>query len=81
MSGKNGGPAHVRVEYALDPESQNWHFTVPALGIVGGGCPSEEELFEHVSSAIRFALSDDEAPANSSEQPGVKHLAVSVSAA
>jgi hypothetical protein len=67
MSENNGGPAYVRVEYAFDPESQNWHYTVPALGIVGGGCPSEDELFDHVRSAIRFALSDDESPESGPE--------------
>jgi hypothetical protein len=81
MNGTNGGPALVRIEYEFDPESRNWHFTVPALGIVGGGCPSKDELFEHVRSAVRFALSDDQAPVDEPETPGVKHLAVSVSAA
>lgn len=32
----------LRVEYAYDPESHNWSFRVPSLGIVGGAEAREE---------------------------------------
>ena len=32
----------LRVEYAYDPESHNWSFRVPSLGIVGGAESRED---------------------------------------
>jgi predicted RNase H-like HicB family nuclease len=52
----------VRTEYAYDPESRNWGFAVPSLGIVGGADTREAAEREAVG-AIAFTLeSENEAP-------------------
>lgn len=57
--------ANIRVEYTYDPESRNWCFEVPTLGIIGGAATREEAETAAVA-AIRFTLDDgsnDPAPA------------------
>ena len=49
----------VRVEYAYDPESRNWSFRVPSLGIVGGA-DTREEAERQVIEAMAFTLEGDE---------------------
>jgi hypothetical protein len=50
----------LRVEYRYDPESKNWNFRVPSLGIVGGAV-THDEAERKVVEAIAFTLeSDDE---------------------
>ena len=41
----------LRVEYAYDPESHNWSFRVPSLGIVGGA-ESREDAEKRVVDAF-----------------------------
>ena len=49
----------LRVEYAYDPESDNWSFRVPSLSIVGGA-DSREEAERQVIEAVAFTLEGDE---------------------
>ena len=49
----------LRVEYAYDPESRNWSFRVPSLGIVGGA-DSREEAEKRVVDAVAFTLEGEE---------------------
>ncbi len=49
----------LRVEYAYDPESRNWSFRVPSLGIVGGA-KSREEAEKQVVDAVAFTLAGEE---------------------
>ena len=45
----------VRVEYTYDPESDNWCFQVPSLGIIGGA-DTREQAEEQAIEAIGFTL-------------------------
>ena len=45
----------LRVEYRYDPESHNWAFCVPALGIVGGA-ETRQEAEQAVLDALAYAL-------------------------
>ncbi len=68
----------LRVEYAYDPESRNWSFRVPSLGIVGGA-ETREEAERKVVGAVAFTLEGEEdgsAPA----QTGVRYLNVEIAA-
>jgi hypothetical protein len=56
----------LRTEYIYDPESRNWCFRVPSLGIIGGG-ETREEAEQAVLAAIRFTLEDDEPPAGDAD--------------
>jgi predicted RNase H-like HicB family nuclease len=49
----------LRVEYAYDPESRNWSFRVPSLGIVGGA-DTREEAEGAAIEAVAYALEDDQ---------------------
>lgn len=49
----------LRVEYAHDPESRNWSFRVPSLGIVGGA-DTREEAERAAVAAITYAREDDQ---------------------
>ena len=49
----------LRVEYAYDPESRNWSFRVPSLGIVGGA-ETREDAEKRVVDAVAFALEADD---------------------
>ncbi len=48
----------LRVEYNYDPESRNWAFRVPALGIVGGA-ETRQEAEQAVLDALAYALEDE----------------------
>ncbi len=66
----------LRVEYAYDPESRNWSFRVPSLGIVGGA-ENREEAEKQVVDAVAFTLEGEEdgsAPA----QAEVRYLNVEI---
>jgi hypothetical protein len=53
----------LRIEIAHDPESNNWSYRVPSLGIVGGE-DSREAAEAAALEAITFTLeSDSNAPA------------------
>ena len=45
----------VRIEYIYDPESRNWCFRVPSLGIIGGA-DTREEAEQGAIDAIAYAL-------------------------
>lgn len=48
----------LRVEYIYDPESRNWCFRVPSLGIIGGADTREEAEREAIAT-IAYALEDE----------------------
>ncbi len=48
----------LRVEYSYDPESRNWSFRVPSLGIVGAA-ETREAAEQAVIEAIAYALEDE----------------------
>jgi hypothetical protein len=55
--------AKLRVEIVFDPESRNWSYYVPSLGIVGGA-ESHEGAERDALEAISFTLeADNQAPA------------------
>lgn len=54
----------LRVEYSCDPESHNWSFRVPALGIVGGA-ETREEAEQAAIDAVAYALEDESEVAES----------------
>ena len=49
------GAMQLRVEYIYDPESRNWGFRVPSLGIIGGA-NTREEAERAADDAIAYAL-------------------------
>jgi hypothetical protein len=49
----------LRVEYAYDPESRNWSFRVPSLGIVGGA-ETREDAEKKVVDAVAFTLEGED---------------------
>ena len=62
----------VRVEYTYDPESRNWCFQVPSLGIIGGADTREQAI-----EAIAFTLeSANEATAPAESE--VRYLCLTV---
>ncbi len=68
----------LRVEYAYDPESRNWSFRVPSLGIVGGA-ETRNEAEKRVVEAVAFTLEgedDGSAPAPTE----VRYLNVEIAA-
>lgn len=58
----------VRVEYIHEPDSDNWCFRVPSLGIIGGA-DTREQAEDAALEAIRFTLddNDDTPPADDNE--------------
>ena len=68
----------LRVEYAYDPESRNWSFRVPSLGIVGGA-ESREEAEKRVVDAVAFTLEGDE-DGSAVAQTEVRYLNVEIAA-
>ena len=56
----------VRVEYIYDPESRNWCFRVPSLGIIGGA-DTRGEAERAVLNAIAYALEDEPGPSSPGE--------------
>src|SRR5215211_3603332 len=65
-SSAGGVVMQVRIEYTYDPESKNWSYRVPSLGIVGGSA-TREDAEREVIEAITFALEDDPEAAEPSE--------------
>lgn len=53
--------AALRVEYVYDPESRNWCFVVPVLGIVGGA-ETREEAEQAAREAAVFTLDGENGP-------------------
>jgi predicted RNase H-like HicB family nuclease len=49
----------LRIAYLFDPESQNWSFRVPSLGIIGGA-DTREEAEQAVIEAITYALEEED---------------------
>ena len=49
----------LRVEYLFDPESENWCFVVPSLGIIGGA-QTREAAEQQVIHAITFTLESED---------------------
>jgi len=47
------------VELFLDYEARNWHYSVPALHINGGGTATRADAERECLSAIAFALEGD----------------------
>ena len=56
----------LRVEYIYDPESRNWCFRVPSLGIIGGA-DTRDEAERAVLDAVAFTLEDEANPSNAVE--------------
>jgi hypothetical protein len=54
----------LRVEYFYDDEAHNWHFWVPAFGIVGGGTASRSDAERQCADAVAFVLSGDDVDAD-----------------
>ncbi|MHB1500846.1 MAG: type II toxin-antitoxin system HicB family antitoxin [Candidatus Dormibacteria bacterium] len=65
-------PAEARfaVELFYDPESRNWGFEVPSLGIIGGGATRAAAL-RQARDAIAFTLEGD---VDSRSAPGVERV-------
>ena len=53
----------LRVDYLYDPESRNWCFRVPSLGIIGGA-DTREEAEQQAIAAIAYALEGEPEGAN-----------------
>jgi hypothetical protein len=68
----------LRVEYAYDPESHNWSFRVPSLGIVGGAA-SREEAEKRVVDAVAFTLEGEE-DGSAVAQKEVRYLNIEIAA-
>jgi predicted RNase H-like HicB family nuclease len=68
----------LRVEYAYDPESRNWSFRVPSLGIVGGA-DTREEAERRVVDAVAFTLEGEE-DGSTPSQTEVRYLNVEIAA-
>ena len=66
----------LRVEYGYDPESRNWSFRVPSLGIVGGA-ETREEAEQAAFAAISYALEDDQETESPAEAE-VRYLQLAV---
>jgi len=49
----------LRAEFFFDDEARNWHFSVPALHIIGGGTDTRAEAERECLAAIEFALEGD----------------------
>jgi predicted RNase H-like HicB family nuclease len=74
-SGRSDSAA-IRVEFTYDPESNNWCFVVPSLGIVGGA-ETRDAAEQQVMEAITFTL-ESENDAEASADSDIRYLRVSV---
>jgi len=68
----------LRVEYVYDPESHNWSFRVPSLGIVGGA-ETREEAEKSVVDAVAFTIEGEE-ESSPPAQTEVRYLNVEIAA-
>ncbi len=66
----------LRVEYRFDPESRNWCFVIPSLGIVGGA-DTREEAESRAIEAVAFTLESENDAAGSTDAE-VDYLHVTV---
>lgn len=67
---------NLRVEYTYDPESRNWCFEVPSLGIIGGAA-TREDAEKRAIAAINFTLeSENERPAPTGSEVDYLHLSL-----
>ncbi len=66
----------LRVEYIYSPESRNWCFRAPSLGIIGGA-DTRGEAERAVLNAIAYALEDEPDPSSPGEaEAGYLELAI-----
>ena len=56
----------LHVEYRYDPESRNWSFVVPSLGIVGGAM-TREQAEQQAIEAVAFTLESENEGAEPSD--------------
>ena len=56
----------LRVEYIYDPESRNWCFRIPNLGIIGGA-DTREEAEQQAIAAIAYVLEGETEGADATE--------------
>jgi hypothetical protein len=66
----------LRVEYVYNPESRNWCFRVPSLGVIGGA-DTREEAERAALDAIAYALESDDA-AGDADEAEVEYLQVAI---
>ena len=66
----------LRFEYIYDPESRNWCFRVPSLGIIGGA-DTRGEAERAVLDAIAYAL-EDEPDLSSTDEAEVEYLELAI---
>ena len=66
----------LRVEYIYDPESRNWCFRVPSLGIIGGADTRGEAEWA-VLDAIAYALEDEPDP-SSTDEAEIEYLELAI---
>ena len=67
----------LRVEYAFDPESRNWSFRVPSLGILGGA-DTRDDAERKVVEAVAFTLEGDDD--SSLAEAEIRYLNVEIAA-
>lgn len=66
----------LRIEYSYDPESQNWCFVVPSLGIIGGA-DTREHAEARAVDAVAFTLeSENETPPSAESEVAFLQLTV-----
>ena len=68
----------LRVEYAFDPESRNWSFRVPSLGIVGGA-GTRDDAERKVVEAVAFSLEGDDDAALAEAEVGYLNVEIAAS--
>ncbi len=66
----------VRVEYIYDPESRNWCFRVPSLGIIGGA-DTRGEAERAVLDAVAYALEVEPDP-SSTDEAEIEYLELAI---
>lgn len=50
------GPVNLRVELFYDDEVDQWGYAVPALSILGTGCPSRSDAERFAIDAVRDVI-------------------------
>jgi hypothetical protein len=66
----------LRIEYVYDPESRNWCFRVPSLGVIGGA-DTGEEAERAALDALAYALEGDD-EAGDADDAEVEYLQVAI---
>jgi predicted RNase H-like HicB family nuclease len=66
----------LRVEYTYDPESENWSFRVPSLGIIGGA-DTREAAEQAAIDAVAFVL-EGEPDATDATEGEVDYLKLAI---